>query len=212
MFFKNKKIFIFEDIFSWVGFSLLCLSSRSPISAGFLILVASAYNRPTFHLCIMYIVHCILSHVTSYIQVFMLYNVQVRIHLAYFVLTILNLVYNRIWCDIMVYIVVCCVCNHNCSCILLALCTLAYWTLCLGFWTTWRFVNIASKLYIVQLPQSWLRSMHTTVLYQHSSARIWLETIYKSSSYHDKDKNGISRAVRYSECLFHPFSCILKYP
>ena len=53
--------------------------------------------------------------------------------------------------------------------------------------------------------------MHTTVLYQHSSARIRLETIYKSSSYNDKDKNGISRAGRYSECLFHPFSCILKY-
>ena len=141
----------------------------------------------------------------------MLNNVQIRIHLAYFVLTILNLVYNRIWCDIMVYIVICCVCNHNCSCILLALCTLAYWTLCLGFWTTWHFVNIASKLYIVQLPQSWLHSMHTTVLYQHSSARIRLETIYKSSSYTDKDKNGISRAGRYSECLFHPFSCILKY-
>ena len=76
MFFKSKKIFIFEDIFSWVGFSLLCFSSRSPISAGFLILVASAYNRPTFHLCIMYIVHCILSHVILYIQVFMLYNVH----------------------------------------------------------------------------------------------------------------------------------------
>ena len=63
----------------------------------------------------------------------------------------------------------------------------------------------------MQLPQSWLHSMHTTVLYQHSSARIRLETIYKSSSYTDKDKNGISRAGRYSECLFHPFSCILKY-
>ena len=105
MFFKNKKIFIFEDIFSWVGFSLLCLSSRSPISAGFLILVASAYNRPTFHLCIMYIVHCILSHVILYIQVFMLYNVQVRIHLAYFVLAIFTLCiieYGAIlWCTLL---------------------------------------------------------------------------------------------------------------
>ena len=199
MFFKNKKIFIFEDIFSWVGFSLLCFSSRSPISAGFLILVASAYNRPTFHLCIMYIVHCVITCDIVYSS---FYVVQCTgLHTSGLFCTCnLYLVYNRIWCDIMVYIVVCCVCNHNCSCILLALCTLAYWILCLGFWTTWHFVNIASKLYIVHPPQSWLHSMHTTVLYQHSSARIWLETIYKSSSYNDKDKKW-----HFKETLFRTF-------
>ena len=100
MFFKNKKIFKFEDIFSWVGFSLLCLSSRSPISAGFLILVASAYNRPTFHLCIMYIVHCVITCDIVYSSFYVVQCTGPHTS-GLFCTCNLYLVYNRIWCDIM---------------------------------------------------------------------------------------------------------------